>query len=83
MKILSSNKDDINFIMNCLDLFINSLIESNASGNENTYPLNYIMKNTKISNIDWCSYLTKCLAKKNNLMIHPIQQEILVDHDLI
>ncbi|CAI9278553.1 unnamed protein product [Lactuca saligna] len=63
MKIVSSNKVDMNFRMNFLALLINSLIESSSSGKANTSPLKYIMKDTKISNIDWCSYLIDCLVK--------------------
>lgn len=63
MKIVSSNKADMNFKMNFLALLINSLIESSSSGKANTSPLKYIMEDTKISNIDWCSYLIDCLVK--------------------
>ncbi|CAH1432144.1 unnamed protein product [Lactuca virosa] len=53
MNILASDNADMNFQMNFIALLINSLIESSSCGKANTYPLNYIMKNTNISNIDW------------------------------
>ncbi|CAH1442060.1 unnamed protein product [Lactuca virosa] len=63
MNIVASDNADMNFQMNFIALLINSLIESSSCGKANTYPLNYIMKNTNISNIDWCSYLLNCLVK--------------------
>ncbi|CAI9260838.1 unnamed protein product [Lactuca saligna] len=63
MKIVSTNKADMNFKMNFIALLINSIIESSSSGKANTNPLNYITSNTKIENIHWCSYLIDCLVK--------------------
>nr|KAJ0218524.1 hypothetical protein LSAT_V11C300128930 [Lactuca sativa] len=63
MNIVTSDNTNMNFQMNFIALLINSLIESSSCGKANTYPLNYIMKNTNISNIDWYSYLLNCLVK--------------------
>nr|KAJ0223109.1 hypothetical protein LSAT_V11C200084180 [Lactuca sativa] len=63
MNIVASDNADMNFQMNFIALLINSLIESSSCGKANTYPLNYVMKNTNIRNIDWCSYLLNCLVK--------------------
>ncbi|CAH1442343.1 unnamed protein product [Lactuca virosa] len=63
MKIVSTNKADMNFRMNFIALLINSLIESSSSEKANTNPLNYITSKTKIENIDCCSYLIDSLVK--------------------
>ena len=63
MNIVASDNADMNFPVNFIALLINSLIESSSCGKANTYPLNYVMKNTNIRNIDWCSYLLNCLVK--------------------
>nr|KAJ0190679.1 hypothetical protein LSAT_V11C800442810 [Lactuca sativa] len=63
MNIVTSDNADMNFEMKFIALFINSLIKSSSAGKENTYPLKYIMNNTNINNVDWCSYLLSCLVK--------------------
>ncbi|CAH1444963.1 unnamed protein product [Lactuca virosa] len=63
IKIVSTNKADMNFKTNFIALLINSLIESSSLGKANTNPLTYITSKTKIENIDWCSYLIDCLVK--------------------
>ncbi|CAI9264940.1 unnamed protein product [Lactuca saligna] len=63
MKIVSTNKTNMNFTMNFIALLINSLIESSSLGKANTNPLDYIISKTKIKNIDWCAYLIDSLVK--------------------
>nr|KAJ0208646.1 hypothetical protein LSAT_V11C400178080 [Lactuca sativa] len=63
MNIVALDNADMNFQRNFIALLINSLIESSSCGKANTYPLNYIMKNTNIRDIDWCSYFLNCLVK--------------------
>nr|KAJ0192155.1 hypothetical protein LSAT_V11C800425040 [Lactuca sativa] len=51
MKIVSTNKADMNFRMNFLALLINSLIESISLGIAKTNPFNHITSKMKINNI--------------------------------
>nr|KAJ0211108.1 hypothetical protein LSAT_V11C400224520 [Lactuca sativa] len=52
MKIVSTNKANMNFRMNFIALLINSLIKSSSSRKANTTLLNYITSKKKIENID-------------------------------
>jgi hypothetical protein len=58
-----SNTDDMNFKLNFICVLINSLIESSSTGKCNFFPLQYIQRETDISNINWCEYLLDCLVR--------------------
>ena len=66
-QIIQSKEADMNFKMDFIVVMINALIESSSHGKCNYTDIRYIMENTDVKDIDWCSYLIKSLNKNKHL----------------
>ncbi|CAH1438404.1 unnamed protein product [Lactuca virosa] len=68
--IVSTSLADMNFKMNFIVLFVNTVCESSSSGACNINILKHISSGTDIKSIDWCSYVLDCLINTSNSFEH-------------
>lgn len=77
--IVSTSLVDMNFKMNFIVLFVNTLCKSSSSGICNINKLKHISTGTDIKNIDLCSYVLDCLIVTSN-SFEPYNNKKNLDH---